>query len=95
LSSNGIEQPEITSSESMISNDGKQLPVTTLLISTPNNSQAAFSGLTQQVEQGLISAKHISSSESIIETSIIGPSVGAYMRTNALRAVIIGIMLMA
>ena len=60
--------------------------------SLENDSKVAE--LSQDVKQFLTSENLITSSEDIISQAIIWPSVGSYMKTTALQALIVGIVLM-
>ena len=57
-----------------------------------NDSKVAE--LSQDVKQFLTSENLITSSEDIVNQAIIGPSVGSYMKTTAIQALIVGIILM-
>lgn len=69
--------------------------ITTILIPINTSDDSVFSGLSVSIVNALISNKHISSQDQIIETSVIGPSIGAYMRSSALYAIWFGMLLMA
>jgi len=51
--------------------------------------------VTQLVEQVLLDTKTITTKDQILEMSIIGPSIGDYIRKTAKNAIIRGIVLMA
>jgi preprotein translocase subunit SecF len=58
------------------------------------DSDEKVAELSKDVQLFLSSEKLISSQEDIIGQAIIGPSVGSYMKTTAVQAIIVGIILM-
>jgi len=67
---------------------------TDIVIKTSDKTDEEITQLARLLEQYLIENNHIADEEWIIQSSTTGPSVGSYMQSAALRAVIIGILFM-
>jgi len=68
---------------------------TTISIVTSIESDEKVAELSKDVQQFLVDGKYISGPDKIVQQSITGPSVGSYMQTTAVKALIIGLILMA
>ena len=68
---------------------------TTISIVTNIQTDEKVAQLSKDVQQLLIDGKYISGQEDIVQQSITGPSVGSYMQSTAIKALIIGLALMA
>jgi len=66
----------------------------TIKINANLENDSKVAELSQDVKQFLTSEHLITSSEDIVSQAIIGPSVGSYMKTTAIQALIVGIILM-
>jgi preprotein translocase SecF subunit len=67
---------------------------TDIVIKTSTKEDSQVTQIAESIQSFLISNNYIADEEGIIQSSITGPSVGAYMQSAALRAVIIGIIFM-
>lgn len=67
---------------------------TDIIIKTSTDDDSQVTQISDNIQAFLIENKYIADEEWIIQASITGPSVGAYMQDAALRAVIIGIIFM-
>jgi preprotein translocase subunit SecF len=90
-----IGNPEVTVSTKELILNNTATKITSLLITLPNNDEAALGELSQFLGEGLIKSQHIKSNNEILETSVIGPSVGDYMKSSALWALVVGLIIMA
>lgn len=81
-----FEDPKVSSQE--------EAWVTKFKINAKFQSDEKVAELSKNIQQLLIDNKFIASSNDIIEQSIIGPSVGAYMQSAALKAVIVWLVFM-
>lgn len=68
---------------------------TNISIVTDMQSDEKVANLSKEIQQLLISEKFISGTDKIIQQSITWPSVGWYMQSTAIKALIIGLILMA
>jgi len=67
---------------------------TDIIIKTSTSDDNQVTQIANSVQSFLIEKNYIADETGIIQSSITGPSVGAYMQSAALRAVIIGIIFM-
>lgn len=67
---------------------------TDIIIKTNTNEDSQVTQIANGIQSFLIENNYIADEEGIVQSSITGPSVGAYMQSAALRAVIIGIIFM-
>lgn len=67
---------------------------TDIVIKTNAQEDAQITQISDAVQQFLIDNTYIADETGILQASITGPSVGAYMQSAALRAIIIGIIFM-
>lgn len=65
---------------------------TDILIKTESKSDEDITMISAMLEEFLLSNNYIDTIDGIIQSSITGPSVGSYMQSAALRAVIIGVI---
>jgi len=68
---------------------------TNISIVTTIESDAKVAELSKDVQSLLVDGKFITGPDQIIQQSITGPSVGSYMESTAIKALIIGLILMA
>lgn len=68
---------------------------TKLSLRTKVDKDEQITALSQDIQSILLQKWHIKSTNDVIEQSITGPSVGAYMQESARNALIIGVILMA
>jgi len=68
---------------------------TTISIVTSIKTDEKVAELSKDVQQLLVEGKYITGPEQILQQSITGPSVGSYMKSTAIKALIIGLILMA
>lgn len=68
---------------------------TTISIVTNIETDEKVAELSKDVQVLLIEGKYITGPQQIIQQSITGPSVGGYMQSTAIKALIIGLILMA
>ncbi|MDR0369063.1 MAG: protein translocase subunit SecF [Candidatus Peribacteria bacterium] len=74
-----------------INNQGGEMQIK---INASLDSDEKVAELSRDVQSFLYSQKLISSTEDVIGQAIVGPSVGSYMKTTAVEAIIVGIILM-
>ena len=67
---------------------------TDIIIKTSTSDDSQVTQIANSIQSFLIENNYIADEEGILQSSITGPSVGAYMQSAALRAVIIGIIFM-
>ncbi len=67
---------------------------TDIIIKTNAQEDAEITKISDAIQEFLIENNYIADEEWILQASITGPSVGAYMQSAALRAIIIGIIFM-
>lgn len=67
---------------------------TDIIIKTNAQEDAEITKISDTIQEFLIENNYIADEEWILQASITGPSVGAYMQSAALWAIIIGIILM-
>ncbi len=67
---------------------------TDIIIKTSTSEDSQVTQIANSIQSFLIENNYIADEEGIVQSSITGPSVGAYMQSAALRAVIIGIIFM-
>jgi len=67
---------------------------TDIIIKTSTSDDSQVTQIANSIQSFLIENSYIADEEGILQSSITGPSVGAYMQSAALRAVIIGIIFM-
>lgn len=67
---------------------------TDIIIKTSAQDDAEVTKISSTIQEFLIENKYIADEEGILQSSITGPSVGAYMQSAAVRAIVIGIIFM-
>lgn len=70
----------------------KNTSYTSLLIKTKVEDDAKVAPLAKEIQDYLVTTKVVSWDKEILESSIIGPSVGSYIQSSALQALIRGIV---
>lgn len=74
---------------------GKKDDFATLLVQMELADDAQVQKVTTLLKETLVTNKIISSADNVLEQSIIGPSIGDYMKKSAVNAIIWGTILMA
>lgn len=88
---NILEAQDIPNPEVSIQNNISDSIIT---IKTNIQDDLQIEQLTENVINSLITSNYISGEQQIIQQAVVGPSVGEYMQNAAIRALIIGIILM-
>lgn len=68
---------------------------TTILAQVSTKVDAEITKISKDIQQTLVDKSYITDTSSIVESSIIGPSIGEYLTKSARNTVIIGLILMA